>query len=66
MVLLGAHMRIRKVLTFNSILGLTLPKELTNALGLTRDSYVEVFLRDKHTIVVKKHQIRSYRLTTAD
>ncbi len=40
-------MKLRKVLTFNTILGLTLPKEYTNALGLNQGDYAEIYLRDR-------------------
>ena len=59
-------MHLRKVLYFNTLLGLTLPKEFTAALGIEKGGYVEVFLRDRKTIVVKKHGVKPQRLTGAD
>lgn len=59
-------MYLRKMLIFNTVLGLTLPKELTNALGFERGSYAEVFLRDSKTIVIKRHGVKPQQVTTAD
>lgn len=59
-------MYLRKVLNFNVILGITLPRELTNVLGLKRGEYVEVFLRDGKTIVIKPHAKQTSKLTIAD
>ena len=59
-------MNLRKALRFNSVLGLTLPKEFTNALGINRGDYLEVFLRDSKTIVVKRHNTKPQILTIAD
>jgi bifunctional DNA-binding transcriptional regulator/antitoxin component of YhaV-PrlF toxin-antitoxin module len=59
-------MNLRKVLNFNNILGITLPKEFTNALNLLRGDYVEVYLRDKKTIIVKKHGVEPKGITTND
>ncbi len=64
--LLASFMYLRKVLIFNTVLGLTLPKELTNALGLIRGSYVEVYLRDSKTVVVKRHGTEPKQITVAD
>lgn len=59
-------MNLRKMLSFKNILGITLPKEYTNALGLEKGGYCEVFLRDKKTIVVKKHGVEPKKLTVND
>jgi len=59
-------MHLRKVIRFNSIVGLTLPKEFSNALGLAFGNYAEVFLRDNKTIVIKKHGVEPKKITTAD
>lgn len=59
-------MVMRKMVLFNTILGLTLPKEFTNALNLERGNYAEVFLRDNKTIVIKKHGTPINKLTTKD
>ncbi len=59
-------MDMRKIVQFNTILGLTLPKEYTNALGLERGDYAEVFLRDNKTIVIKRHGVPINRLTIKD
>lgn len=59
-------MNMRKILHFNSALGLTLPKEFCRALGLERGNYAEVFLRDNKTIVIKKHGTEPKKLTIGD
>lgn len=59
-------MNLRKMLVFKNILGVTLPKEYTNALGLEKGGYCEVFLRDNKNIVIKKHGVEPQKLTTAD
>ena len=51
---------------FNTILGLTLPGEFTNALGLKRGDYVEVYLRDRKAIVVKRHGVQPKKITVDD
>jgi len=59
-------MKLRKVLMFNTTLGLTLPGEFTNALGLSRGDYVEVYLRDRKAIVVKRHGVQPKKITVDD
>jgi len=59
-------MYLRKVLKFNTIVGLTLPKELSRALSLEWGNYAEVFLRDNKTIVIKKHGVKPNKITLAD
>lgn len=59
-------MYLRKLLNFNTILGVTFPKEFTNALNVERGDYVEIFLRDNKTIVVKTHRVEPKKLTIAD
>jgi len=49
-------MVLRKVLQFTNILGLTLPKEFSNALDLKKHAYVEMYLKDKNTIIIKTHR----------
>ena len=60
----GSKMRLRKVLSFNILLGLTLPKEYSNALNLSKGDYVEVGLQDEKTIVVRKHEYTPVPITT--
>lgn len=60
------NMEMRKILHFNSALGLTLPKEYTRALGFERGNYAEVFLRDNKTIVIKRHGVKPNKLTIGD
>ncbi len=59
-------MKLRKVLVFNTILGLTLPGEFTNALDLKRGDYLEVYLRNKRAIIIKKHNVKPQRITVDD
>ena len=49
-------MQLRKVLNFNSVLGVTFPKEYTNSLGLEPKGYVEISLTKEATIIIRKHQ----------
>ena len=60
------NMHMRKVLLFNTILGLTLPKEYTRAVGLQHGDYAEVYLRDKKTIVIKRHGVEPKKITVED
>lgn len=59
-------MKLRKVSIFNTILGITIPKEYTNALDLEKGDYVEVYLRDRKSIVIKKHGVPPKRITVED
>jgi len=59
-------MRLRKVLYFNTLLGMTLPKEYSNALKLNKGDYVEVSLKDKDTIVIKRHNIPIQKIREDD
>ena len=59
-------MNLRKVLNFSTVLGVTLPGEFTNAIGVKKGDYVEVYLRDKKTIVIKPHRVEPKKLTTND
>lgn len=60
------NMELRKVILFNTILGITLPKEFTNALGLKRGEYVEIYLRDRRTIIIKRHGVEPKKITVED
>lgn len=57
---------LRKMLKFNTILGITLPKQYTNALCLAHGDYVEIYLRDNHTIVLKTHRTKAKKITVDD
>lgn len=59
-------MNLRKVIDFKGVLGVTLPKEYTNAIGLEGGKYAEVFLRDKETIVIKKHGVEPKKIKEKD
>jgi bifunctional DNA-binding transcriptional regulator/antitoxin component of YhaV-PrlF toxin-antitoxin module len=59
-------MYLRKVLLFNTVFGFTIPKEFTNALKLSRGNYVEIYLRDNKTIVIKRHGVEPKQITVAD
>ena len=51
----SSTLTLRKVLKFNTILGITLPKEFVFALDLKHQDYVELSLGANKTIVVSKH-----------
>lgn len=60
------QMKMRKVLRFNSAFGFTIPKEFAFSLGINFGDYVEVFLRDKKTIIIKKHGVEPKKITIDD
>jgi len=55
-------MKLRKVLRFNGVLGLTLPNEYSRVLKLEWGNYVEVYLKDSETLLVRKHNIKVYNI----
>lgn len=59
-------MVLRKLMLFNTILGITLPKDYTNALGLEKGQYIELYLRDNKTLVIKKHVKDLNKITVND
>ena len=59
-------MKLRKVLAFGTALGLTLPKEFTGVLMLERGDYVEIYLKDMKTIIVKRHGVKPKNITIKD
>ena len=59
-------MVLRKLLDFKGVLGVTLPKEFTNAIQVERGDYAEVYLRDRRTIVIKKHGVKPQKITISD
>mgnify|MGYP001582766351 CR=1 FL=1 len=50
------NMELRRVLKFNGTMGMTIPNKFSSVLGLHWKEYVEIYLADKETIVVRKHQ----------
>ena len=48
-------MQLRKVLKFNTVLGITLPKEYTKILELDHGDYVEISLKADRIISIQKH-----------
>jgi len=50
-------MDIRKVLKFNGTLGMTIPNKFSKVLDLHWSDYVEIYLSDKETLVVRKHKL---------
>lgn len=54
-------MEIRRVLKFNGTLGMTLPNKFSRVLGLHWQEYVEIYLADKETLVVRKHKVTKYK-----
>jgi len=59
-------MTLRKVLVFNTSLGLTLPPEYAEALGIQKGDYLELYLRDKETVVIKRHKPDTNPITKKD
>jgi antitoxin component of MazEF toxin-antitoxin module len=59
-------MEMRKVLRFNTVLGLTLPKQFTNVMGISSGEYLEVFLANDETIVIKKHRENVNKLNESE
>lgn len=54
-------MEIRRVLKFNGTLGLTLPNKFSRVLDLHWQEYVEVYLADKATLVIRKHKVPKFK-----
>ena len=50
-------MELRRVLRFNGTLGLTLPTKFSRVLDLHWQDYVEVYLADAGTLVIRKHKL---------
>jgi len=46
---------LRKMLVFNTTLGLTLPKVFCNVLGLDGSSYVKISFKKPDQIIIQKH-----------
>lgn len=59
-------MNMRKVLQFNDSIGFTIPKQFGHALNIKHGDYVEVYLRDNKTMVIKKHGIAEKKITIDD
>ncbi len=49
-------MELRRVLKFNGTLGMTIPNKFAAVLGLHWQEYVEIYLADKNTIIVQRHE----------
>lgn len=49
-------MELRKVTKYNTVLGITIPKEYCNALGIEAGDYVEVNLLDDDSLLVMTHE----------
>ena len=60
------NMKLRKLLNFSGTLGITIPKIYTNAMGVSRGDYAEIYLRDRKTLVVKKHEMKGKTITAQD
>lgn len=58
--------RLRKVLAFNTAVGITLPKEFTSVLNLKHGDYAEIYLRDRKAIIVKRHGVEPKKITVND
>ena len=51
-----ANMELRRVLKFNGTMGMTIPNKFSSVLGLHWKEYVEIYLADPETLVVRKHK----------
>ena len=51
-----SNMELRRVLKFNGTMGMTIPNKFSSVLGLHWQDYVEIYLADTETIVVRKHK----------
>lgn len=59
-------MYLRKVLNFKDILGMTIPGAISRALGIKHGDHVEVYLGDKKTILVRKHEVDPIKIKLDD
>lgn len=59
-------MVLRKVLQLHKTLALTLPREYGEAIGIKKGDYIEVYLKDNKTIIVKKHGIKPKGISLDD
>ena len=49
-------MQLRKVLQFNTSLGLTLPKEYTQFIDIEKGDYIELSLGPGQALTIRKHE----------
>ena len=49
------NMTLRKVYQLDQSLAITLPKPICQTLGIKKGGYVEVYLKDGKTIIIKNH-----------
>ena len=49
-------MDLRRVLKFNGSLGMTIPNKYSSVLNLHWHDYIEIYLADAETIVVRRHK----------
>ena len=55
-------MQLRRVLRFNGSVGFTLPAQKARILGLKWQDYVEIYLKDDETLIVRKHKTTKYKI----
>lgn len=55
-------MDIRRVLKFNGTLGMTLPNRLSRVLDLHWKDYVEIYLADGETLLIRKHPVTELKM----
>ena len=53
-------MHLRRVLRFNGSFGITVPAEFSRILKLHWKEYVEVYLKDPETLIVRKHKVKEF------
>ena len=59
-------MTLRKVLQLAQTLAVTLPRNYCETIGIKKADYVEVYLKDNKTIIIKKHGKQPNKITLDD
>ena len=55
-------MQLRRVLRFNGSVGFTLPVAHSRILKLHWKDYVEIYLKDDETLIVRKHRMKEFKI----
>lgn len=56
-------MNLRKLIAFNTAIGITIPPEYCEALQLKAGEYVSIYLGANKTILIKKQEIKDHKPT---
>lgn len=59
-------MYLRKVIDLSGVLAITLPKDITNAVAISKGDYIEVHYRDRNTLIIKRHKELPKKITVDD